>query len=278
MKIEDNNLSVSIITPTFNRGKFLEENILSVKNQNYPFIEHIVVDGGSTDNSLDILKKYQETYNLKWISEKDKGCADAMNKGFDMATGDIFCWLDSDDFYMSETIEKVVEVFKKNPGIDVVFGNIFVINAKGKRIDYIKHTNFDIETLIYLTMPLSTQATFWRKELHCKIGKFNEQYLRLADAEFFLRMALLRPNFYRLNKFLASYRAHAEQLTKSIDLVNSESRKLIDKYKNQKIITKEALLKKKKKVLIKRTLAFIKQGDVWYALRGFFRRIIKLVI
>ncbi len=268
---KEKELLVSIITPTFNRGKFLEENILSIKGQNYSNIEHIVVDGGSTDNSIDILKKYEKTYNLKWVSERDNGCADAMNKGFKMATGDVFCWLDSDDIYLPGTIRKIAEIFKKRPDIDVVFGDIYFANQNGKIEGCIKHTKFDIEALIYVGMVLSPQATFWRKSIGQKIGIFDTKFLRIADADFFIRMGLFGANFYHLRDFLSIYRLHSEQLTKSVELCKTEGDKLALKYQDNNL-NYFALLCKKAKILTKRTFQYTKQGDALYVLRGVLRR------
>ena len=111
---------VSIITITLNRARYLEETILSIKNQDYLHIEHIVIDGGSTDGTLELLKRYENQYNMRWISEKDGGIIDALNKGLRMAKGDIFCWLDSDDTYLPGTIKKIVKVFQKHPKVDLV--------------------------------------------------------------------------------------------------------------------------------------------------------------
>ena len=100
---------VSIVTPSYNQGKFIEDTILSVKNQSYPNIEHIVVDAGSTDGTLKILRKYEKEYNLKWVSEPDEGQSDAVNKGFEMAKGEIVDWINSDDVYFDTmTISYVV--------------------------------------------------------------------------------------------------------------------------------------------------------------------------
>lgn len=105
---------VSIITPSFNQGRYIEQNILSIINQNYPLIEHIIVDGGSTDETIDILKKHESSYNLRWISESDEGQADAVNKGFNMAHGEIIGWLNSDDVYYDiTTISRIVDAFNQ---------------------------------------------------------------------------------------------------------------------------------------------------------------------
>ncbi|HCK65102.1 MAG TPA: glycosyltransferase, partial [Anaerolineae bacterium] len=107
---------VSIITPSYNQAKYLEQTIQSVLNQNYSEIEYILIDGGSNDGSINIIKKYQDKFAF-WISEKDNGQADAINKGFAKATGDIVAWLNSDDYYLPETIAKVVKVFEANPDV-----------------------------------------------------------------------------------------------------------------------------------------------------------------
>lgn len=267
----ENPLVISIITPTFNRGKFIEETILSIKNQEYPYIEHIVVDGGSTDETLDILKKYEGTYNLKWISEKDEGCADAMEKGFKLARGDIFCWLDSDDIYLPGTIKKVMDVFAKHENVGVVFGNMYINNETGKIIDYSKRTVFDIEALIYRGMIMSPQATFWRSNLHREVGGIDKKYLRCADYDFFIRLGLSKTKFYFLNDFLAIYRIHADQLTKSIELCRKEAKEISEKYSEK--LTAQRLKWKKRKVLMKRFMYFILQGDIWYVVRFLLRKI-----
>jgi len=263
---------VSIITPTLNQAQFLGKNILSIKNQDYLFIEHIIVDGGSTDNTLEIIKKYERAYNLRWISEKDEGCADAMNKGFKMAKGDIFCWLDADDTYLPGRIRKVVEVFQKHPEIDIVFGDILIADQNDKIIGYTKHTNFDFEMLVYIGMNLSTQATFWRQTLFDKLKGFNKKYLRCADYDFFLKAATSGARFYHLRDFLGIYRHHSQQLSRSVELCRFEVNEISQRYIN-KNLSPQFLKWKKRKILVKRALQFIKQGDIWYVLQGIIRRI-----
>ena len=265
--LENKNLLISIITITLNRADFLEDCILSIKKQNYPFIEHIVIDGRSVDGTLDILKKYERTYNLKWISEKDSGVAEAVNKGFNMATGEIICFLDSDDIYLPQTIETVLKIFQNNPEIDVIFGDCLISDSNGKIVDYKKYTDFDPEALTYIGATFGAQITFWRRELHRKLGGFNTKYLRASDVDFFIRMSLSGAKFYHIRKFLSIYRRHPGQLTKSFNLCRKEGAEISQKY-SDKNFTPRKLKWKKREVIFKRVLYFIKQGDIWYVLRS----------
>src|SRR5687768_13083798 len=106
-----NSPKISIITPSYNQGRFIEETILSVINQNYPNLEYIIIDGGSTDNTVEIIRKYEQ-HLAYWVSEKDGGQSEAINKGFKKATGDIVCWINSDDFFMPGALSKVADCFE----------------------------------------------------------------------------------------------------------------------------------------------------------------------
>ncbi len=273
MKNNNPKFLISIITPVLNRVQFLEKAILSIKNQDYPHIEHIIMDGDSTDGTLDIIKKYEGKYNMKWFSEKDNGLYNALNKGFKIAKGDILCWLDSDDVYLSGTIKRVVNVFQKNPDIDVVFGNILISDENDKIINHIKHTDFDINVLIYLGMNLNPQATFWKKSLHDKIGGLNEGYRLSADRDFFIRMGLSGAKFYHIKKLLSIYRFHVEQITsKFTSIAICEDEEITKKYGNKNINSCKFRLKKIM-VLMNNFLKYIKQGDVYYIFRSFLNRV-----
>lgn len=158
-----NNLKISIITPSYNQGLFIEDTILSVKNQDYPNIEHIIVDAGSTDNTVDILKKYEGTYNMRWISESDKGQSDAINKGVKISSGDILGWLNSDDVYMfTDSITKIMDSFQKNKSVDVIFGDLGFIDRNGEIMTAYAHGKFNYPKLISGRYTLAQPPVFFR--------------------------------------------------------------------------------------------------------------------
>ena len=124
---------LSIITPSLNQGKFLEETIPSVLNQNYPNLEYVIIDGGSTDNSVAIIKRY-EKHLTYWISEQDNGQADAINKGFEKTTGDIINWINSDDLLAADSLNSLTKEIRKNPNADFYFGDYLIIDKNGREL------------------------------------------------------------------------------------------------------------------------------------------------
>jgi glycosyltransferase involved in cell wall biosynthesis len=134
---------ISIITPSFNQGRFIADAIESVANQDYQNKEHIIIDAQSTDETLDVLKSYSHYKHLKWISEPDKGQSDALNKGFKLANGDIIGWLNADDFYHKKCFTSVVDFFNKNTSVDILYGDYHWIDDKGKLIQKRKEIDFD---------------------------------------------------------------------------------------------------------------------------------------
>ena len=201
---------LSIITPSYNQGKFIRDTIESVLSQNYENFEHIIVDALSTDNTIEILKEYS---HLKWISERDTGPANALNKGFKMATGDILAWINSDDYYESNIFTSVVSVFNSNPGIQFLCGDLTIVDEKGKILVNDKTYHFDKE---YLTKTLSDvvrqPATFFTRSLLNKSGLLDESYKIVFDYELFVRM-LCFTNPYFMSKNLAYYRSHDLSIT-----------------------------------------------------------------
>ncbi|MBM3703351.1 MAG: glycosyltransferase, partial [Actinobacteria bacterium] len=197
---------ISIVTPSFNQGKFLEETILSILNQNYPNLEYIIIDGGSMDNSVEIIKNYADRLSY-WVSERDNGQSDAVNKGFRKATGEIIGWLNSDDTYLSGCLQYVVEAFNRNPDADAIYGNFVYTNENGKILrKRLVFSKFRYETLLFHDY-LGQPAVFFRREVLDKIGYLDESLKYVMDWDFFLRMNR-ECEMIHINRFLATYRLH----------------------------------------------------------------------
>ena len=224
---------ISIVTPSYNQGEFIEGTILSVKNQNYPHYEHIIIDGGSTDNTIEIIKKYEDTYNIYWISEPDKGQTDAVNKGFKMAKGEIVGWINSDDVYFSvDVLSKVAFEFLKQPNIDVVYANRVVIDESNNLIKFQYSRKFDYYKLLNSYYSLYQETVFLRKKVIDK-DKLNTDLHIVLDSEFWLRIGD-RYNFRYVNEFFGGFRVHKESKTvieNNILRWNKEKQYLMNEYR-----------------------------------------------
>lgn len=202
---------VSIITPVLNGINYLEACIQSVLSQSYPNIEHIFVDGGSTDGTVDLLVSYRAKYpdRIRFISEPDKGAGEASNKGWEMAKGEIFGWLGSDDMSELDAIQTVVEFFRANPEAYFVFGDCDYINKKGEKIGKIKARDFDLDELINDSCMISTPAAFYRHEVVDKVGWFDNKG---NDLDYLIRIGKVFP-MHRIDNVLANFRYHEGSIT-----------------------------------------------------------------
>ncbi len=180
---------ITVVTPSYNQGKFLEQTIKSVLDQDYPNLEYIIMDGGSTDNSVEIIKKYEQNLAY-WQSQPDGGQSTAINAGFQRATGEIFCWLNSDDQFCPNTLKIVGNYFISHLDRDWVGGGgiIRVLNGE-ERI--ILPKNIDFESFLYRWAEncVCQPSIFWRKALWTRIGCFDDFYQSSFDYEFWLRIA-----------------------------------------------------------------------------------------
>jgi glycosyltransferase involved in cell wall biosynthesis len=206
---------ISIVTPSYNQSQFLEQTIDSVLCQNYPNIEYIIIDGGSTDGSVDIIKKYNR-YLHYWVSERDRGQTHAINKGLETATGDILTYLNSDDLYLPGAFEFVAEYFNNNPEIKFIYGNIQIIDEKGNIIKRKKQPPFDyiMGCMLGFGHIIDQPAAFWQREIYETVGPLNESYHYSMDEEYWLRIAN-RFKLEHIEKTLAQFRWHS--LSKSIE-------------------------------------------------------------
>ena len=214
---------ISIVIPSYNQGQFLEETILSVIDQQYPNLELFVVDGGSTDNSVDVIKKYEQHLTW-WVSEKDNGQSEAINKGLKKTNGEIVCWVNSDDLLMPGSLQVISSAFMSAPmQVGLIHGGAIVFKA-----DKIKETRLTYQSPnkeAYLSgMVFPQPAAFFRKSLLDKVGYLNEQLHYGMDYDLFLRLALVC-DFLPIDNVLAKYRLH--QQSKSV----SESNRFIGDWK-----------------------------------------------
>jgi len=197
---------VSIITPSYNQGEFIEDTILSITGQTYRNLEHIVVDGGSTDNTLDILRKYAGTYDLSWSSEPDEGMYQAINKGLKKAKGDILCYLNTDDLYLPWTLEAVVGYFTRNQQVDLLYGDIIHLDDTKGTIELTFSPPFNLKWAI-VTGGLYQPAVFWSRRAYERVGGLDETLQIGGDYEYWIRIAMLG-SVKKVTEFLAVDRSH----------------------------------------------------------------------
>lgn len=223
----ENAPKISIVIPSYNQGKFLEETIRSVILQNYPNTEIIIIDGGSKDNTIEIIKKYEQ-YIVFWISEKDNGQSHALNKGYKHATGQIYGWLNSDDIYAKNSFNEAVKAFNDNPEKLVVFGDYLNIDEHSNLINREFAFDFSLNQFIYEGFHLNAQSMFWRESLHKEFKEFDESLHRTMDYDMILRFGLIASDrkFLRLDKVMGCFRRHPEQKTIGLDekVINEHKR------------------------------------------------------
>jgi glycosyltransferase involved in cell wall biosynthesis len=205
---------ISIITPSFNQGAFIEEALLSVKEQNYPYVEHIVVDGASTDCTVKTLRYYGETpgwEHLNWISEPDHGQTDALNKGFRKATGTIVGWLNTDDRYRPGCFATIAQEFAEHKEADVVYGDYTWIDERGDVTRIRREIEFDRFILCYhRVLYIPTPSSFFRIRIFEEGNLLDPGLEYSMDYEFFLRLASKAYRFHHVPSLLADFRWHAE--------------------------------------------------------------------
>lgn len=212
---------ITVVTPSFNQARFLEETILSVTSQHYPNLEYIVIDGGSTDGSVEILRKYSGSLSY-WISEKDAGPADAIRKGFARATGSILSYLNSDDVYRPGSLAAAAGAFASDPPADVVYGNMHWIDGGGGILAEKRQTPFSRIGYLYGGADLQQPATFWTRDLYEKAGGIDVRFRAAFDTDLFFRFVALNASFRHIPKVLAGFRVHSEQIS---DVLQETARK-----------------------------------------------------
>ena len=202
---------VSIVTPLCNQRQFIEETIRSVLLQGYPDLEYIIMDGGSTDGSVDIIRKY-EKWLAYWVSEPDSGYADALNKGFERATGGIFAWINSSDLYAPYALTHVCKCFL-DPSVGMIFGNDASINEEGRVLQQVKIRVRNLRrAMLYGRWTPLQDACFWRGEIHRRVGGLNFGLCYAGDFDLFLRMSFVTKCLY-VDETFSFFRIHNSQLS-----------------------------------------------------------------
>lgn len=198
---------ISIVTPSYNQAQFLERTILSVLNQNYPNLEYIIIDGGSADKSVEIIKKY-EKYLAYWVSEKDRGQADAINKGFAVSKGEILCWLNSDDTFLPGALKKADEFFKSHYDVGMVYGMAHLIDETDNIIDDYPTESFNYKKLAMFNF-ICQPSAFFKKDAYYAVGGIDIELHFACDYDLWIRIVDKFKIEY-LPDFLATFRLHEE--------------------------------------------------------------------
>ncbi|MCU0549104.1 MAG: glycosyltransferase [Leptolyngbya sp. Prado105] len=208
--------SISVVIPSYNQGQFIEETILSVLGQQYPNLEILVIDGGSTDNTIEILEQYSDQLAY-WHSQKDQGQGDAINQGFRRCSGDIICWLNSDDMYLPGTLIDVGRRLRDRSDQNYcIYGNTVMIDQSGARQESGRMQiarPFDPETLTYLDF-IPQPSSFWTRKLWQTVGELDLDYYFVLDWDWFLRASKVA-EFEYVPKFYSLYRIHESHKTGS---------------------------------------------------------------
>lgn len=198
---------VSIITPSYNQAAYLEQTLLSVLNQDHAPIEYIVVDGASKDASVEIIKKYSARLAY-WVSEKDGGQAEAINKGFARATGEIIAWLNSDDYYLAGAVGAAVKIFEANPDVVLVYGNMLAVDEHGKTFNTLTYKQLTLEDLLCFQI-IGQPAVFMRRSALQKINGLDSTFHFLLDHFLWIQLARHGKILYA-DQTWAAARYHAE--------------------------------------------------------------------
>lgn len=231
---------LTIITPSYNQADFLERTILSIINQGYPNLEYIIIDGGSTDHSVDVIRKY-EKYISYWVSEKDKGQVDALNKGLRRATGEWVAFQNSDDVYFPETLLNFARATRGTA--DILYGDLYLIDTSDNVTELLRTIPFSITSQLWEGMQIHNQSLFFKLELVKKFGLFDESYQFAFDYEFITRYTS-EPGVKakRIGGLAGALRVHESAKSSTIaDIGQHEHQKIRDEYAqklNQKVPAK----------------------------------------
>jgi len=207
---------ISIITPSLNQAGFIEQTISSVLGQGYQNLEYIIIDGGSTDGTVDLIRKY-ESRLAYWVSEKDGGQSNAINKGLKRATGDIIAYINSDDYYLEGAFERVASAYRDNPGVDLWHGRCRIVDQRGAQVDEqigsIKRYDeiLDLWGVWWKRRNFVQPEVFWTRRIGEKVGAFREDLHLVMDYEYWLRILSAGGTAGFIDAEVAAFRLHPNQ-------------------------------------------------------------------
>jgi glycosyltransferase involved in cell wall biosynthesis len=212
-------MKISIVTTSFNHAEFLEEALVSVQRQGGEDVEHIVVDGGSNDGTVELLKSKRGAAwsHLRWISEEDEGQTQAMNKGLRMATGDVIGWLNSDDRYRPGCFAAVEQALHEGPAVDVLYGDYTLMGTDGAHLRTRREIEFSRLVLLYhRVLYIPTTSSFFRRRIFDEGNWLDESMQYAMDHEFYVRLAMKGYRFRHIRKVLADFRMHPASKTSTM--------------------------------------------------------------
>lgn len=257
---------ISVITPSFNQAAYLERTILSVLDQDYPNIEYIIIDGGSTDGSVDIIRQYAHRLT-HWVSEPDRGQAHAINKGLQQATGKWVAWQNSDDFFYPGTFLQLAQMAAIEPDADLIIGNMNLIDKDDMLLRDIKYVRPTYLSMLAEGMVLTNQAAFWKRDVHLQIGFLNESLDCAFDFDWFLRLLQHKRKSIHVPRAWGALRLHDE--------TKSSNRQNVFQAETKKILNGREILKWQLRLFqIRRMILLLKTGEISYVLRGAKKRLL----
>lgn len=253
---------ITVVTPSFNQAEFLERTIRSVLDQNYPNLEYIIIDGGSTDGSVDIIRRYEDRLAY-WISERDNGQTEAINKGLKRATGEWVGWQNSDDVYYPGAFNELAMLAKRNPAAGLIIGDMMLIDERDHPLRDLHYIKPSYQAMLAEGMILTNQSAFWRRDVHAAIGYLDETLHCSFDYEWFLRLTE-HVEGEHIGHIWGALRLHGATKT------STQSAKFVEE--NKRILAGREMPGWKKKIYkMRRLVCMLKQGRVGYVLRGLSR-------
>jgi len=257
-------LRLTIITPSFNQVRYLERTILSVLNQDYPNLEYIIVDGGSTDGSVDIIRKYSDKLAW-WVSEPDLGQTDAINKGLRRATGEWVAWQNSDDIFYPGAFHDMASTAAKQPEAGLIIGDIMLVDEHDRPLRDIRYVTPSYNAMRAEGMLIANQAAFWRRGLQENIGLLDDTFHCSFDYEWFLRLTRHAASVH-VPRIWGALRLHDETKT-------SRKARMFQEENNRILLGREMPDWLKPLYKLRRLVLMLGQGQLSYVLRGISRRV-----